>query len=106
MCEEVDHRAVVGRDVVRFPTRDEAFIDHDLLVDPVGAGIAQISTQRRQEVTRRPRATPASITVQGPWQIAATGLPASKKALTKATASGMMRSVSGLITPPGRCSAS
>jgi hypothetical protein len=55
---------------------------------------------------RRPRAAPASITVQGPWHIAATGLPAAKNAVTKATAFGSMRSESGLITPPGSSSAS
>ena len=44
--------------------------------------------------------------VHGPWQIAATGLPASKNAFTKATALGCMRNVSGLMTPPGRSSAS
>ena len=38
------------------------------------------------DVMRRPRAAPASITVQGPWQIDATGLPASKNTLAKATA--------------------
>ena len=32
------------------------------------------------DVSVRPRTTPASIIVHGPWQIAATGLPSSKKA--------------------------
>src|ERR1700760_2135088 len=40
------------------------------------------------EVRRRPRAAPVSMIVQGPWQIEATGLPASRKALAKATALG------------------
>jgi hypothetical protein len=35
---------------------------------------------------RRPRAAPVSMTVQGPWQIAATGLPASKNAFANASA--------------------
>src|SRR5215470_202858 len=55
---------------------------------------------------RRPRATPASMTIHGPWQIAATGLSASKKAFTNSTAFGCMRSESGFITPPGSRSAS
>src|SRR4030081_638963 len=54
------------------------------------------------DVMRRPRAAPVSMTVHGPWQIAATGLPASKKAFAKATAFGSMRSLSGLMTPPGQ----
>ena len=41
-----------------------------------------------------------SMAVQGPWQIEATRLPASKNAFTNATASGCMRSASGLMTPP------
>jgi hypothetical protein len=44
--------------------------------------------------------------VHGPWQIAATGLPASKKAFANATAFGSIRSASGFMTPPGRRSAS
>jgi hypothetical protein len=36
----------------------------------------------------------------GPWQIAATGLRASKNALANATAFGIIRSLSGLMTPP------
>ena len=39
-----------------------------------------------QEVIFRPRTALASSTVQGPWQITATGLLASKKARTNATA--------------------
>jgi hypothetical protein len=58
------------------------------------------------DAIRRPRAAPASITVHGPWQITATGLPASKKSLMKSTASSCMRSRSGFMTPPGSSSAS
>ena len=58
------------------------------------------------EVIFRPRTAPASISVQGPWQIAAIGLPASTKRFTKRTASGLIRSLSGFITPPGSSSAS
>src|SRR5580704_965686 len=59
-----------------------------------------------QEVMRRPRAFSASTIIHGPWQIAATGLPASKNAFTNATAAGIIRNLSGLITPPGNSSAS
>ena len=58
------------------------------------------------EVSVRPPTTPASISVQGPWQIAATGLPCSKKARVKATASSSPRRTSGFATPPGSTSAS
>ena len=57
------------------------------------------------EVSSRPLTAPASTSSHGPWQIAASGLPASWKARTKATAAGCMRSWSGLLTPPGRTSA-
>ena len=46
------------------------------------------------------------MTIQGPWQIEATGLPASKNAFTNSTAFGCIRSLSGLMTPPGSNSAS
>ncbi|SDS78519.1 hypothetical protein SAMN04515669_1918 [Jiangella sp. DSM 45060] len=59
-----------------------------------------------QDVSVRPRTTSASTSVHGAWQIAATGLPAAKNALTNATASGDVRSWSGLATPPGSSSAS
>jgi len=58
------------------------------------------------EVILRPAATPASMSVHGPWQIEATGFPSSKKAFTNFCASGIPRSLSGFITPPGSSSAS
>src|SRR3954468_3038916 len=58
------------------------------------------------EVIVRPFATPASISVHGPWQITATGLPCSKNERTNCCTSGTMRSWSGLPTPPGSTSAS
>ena len=60
----------------------------------------------RHELPVRPSTTPASTSVHGPWQIAATGLPASKNALVNSTASGTVRRMSGLATPPGRTSPS
>ncbi len=59
-----------------------------------------------QLVTRRPSSTSASASSQGPWQIAAIGLPSSKNSLTISTARSFMRSLSGLPTPPGSRSAS
>ena len=57
------------------------------------------------DVIRRPLTTSASTSTQGAWQIAATGLPASKNAFTNATASASARTKSPLMTPPGRTSA-
>src|SRR5690242_1377857 len=53
------------------------------------------------DVSVRPTATPASTRVQGPWQMAATGLPDVTKSWTKDTAELSMRSLSGLTVPPG-----
>jgi hypothetical protein len=53
---------------------------------------------------RRPFSTSASASTHGAWQMAATGFPASKKAVTKATASASARTKSPLTTPPGRTS--
>src|SRR5215217_132645 len=58
------------------------------------------------EVRVRPLTTSASTRVQGPWQMAATGLPDSKNDRTKSTASASLRRKSGLATPPGRTSPS
>ncbi len=57
-------------------------------------------------VSVRPLATPASISVHGPWQITPTGLPVAKKSRTKPTASSSRRSLSGFTVPPGSSSAS
>src|SRR4051812_31817975 len=53
------------------------------------------------DVTLRPRTTSASTSIHGPWQMTATGLPASKNERTNSTASSSMRIASGLPTPPG-----
>src|SRR4029453_4237543 len=58
------------------------------------------------EVSVRPLTTPASTRVQAPWQIEATGLPASKNERTNWTASLSLRRKSGLATPPGSTSPS
>ncbi|MNT83813.1 hypothetical protein D3C72_2237400 [compost metagenome] len=58
------------------------------------------------EVTSCPFASPLLISSQGPWQIAATGLPASAMLRMKSSTASLVRRVSGLITPPGSTSAS
>src|SRR3954470_19539217 len=55
-----------------------------------------------QDVSVRPFNTPASTSDHGAWQIAATGLPDSKKLRMKSTAVLSIRSASGLATPPGQ----
>ena len=59
-----------------------------------------------QDVSVRPLTTSASTSVQAPWQIEATGLPASKNERTNWTASLSARRASGLATPPGSTSPS
>ena len=54
------------------------------------------------EVSVRPDTTPASTSVHGPWQMAATGLPESTKSRTNATAALSSRNLSGLTVPPGQ----
>src|SRR3954454_25075871 len=54
-----------------------------------------------QLVSVRPLTTTASTSVHGAWQITAIGLPLSAKDFAKLTASGIVRSWSGLATPPG-----
>src|SRR5690606_28054093 len=56
------------------------------------------------DVSVRPRTTSASTSVHAAWQIDATGLPASKKLFTNATAGGCIRRMSGFATPPGSTS--
>src|SRR5665213_1608985 len=54
-----------------------------------------------QEVIVRPLTTSPSTSVHGPWQITATGFPASTNDLANATALGWVRRKSGFATPPG-----
>ena len=84
----------------------------ELAVDDDPSSTASAPARRRsvhrlgQEVSRWPRATSASMSVHGPWQIAAAGLPAAASALTKPAASGSIRPPSGLTVPPGSSGAS
>ncbi len=50
----------------------------------------------------RPSTTSASISVHGAWQIAPTGLPASKKARTNSTALGLGAQVVGVRDAAGQ----
>jgi hypothetical protein len=59
-----------------------------------------------QEVMVLPFTAPASISVHGPWQIAAIGFLACTNARMKAMAFGSSRRASGLMTPPGSTSPS
>jgi hypothetical protein len=74
--EQVNHRPIERRNIVGLADRYEISIDHDLLINPLWAGIPQVGFER-------------------------TGLPASKKLFTNATAAGCMRRASGCMTPPG-----
>ena len=59
-----------------------------------------------QEVIVRPLTTSPSTSVHGPWQITATGFPASTNDFANATALGWVRRKSGFATPPGNTNAS
>ena len=85
-AEQADHRLVEGRDVVGLAARHEVAVHDGLLVDPLRAGFSRSVCSDGQDASRRPRAAPASMRVHGPWQIVATGLPASKNAFANVTA--------------------
>src|ERR1035437_5825220 len=53
------------------------------------------------EVKRFPFNFPVSINIQGAWQIAAIGLPCSKKSVVNFTADSFTLNESEFITPPG-----
>jgi tryptophanyl-tRNA synthetase len=50
--------AAEGRQVIRVATGDEAVIGHDLLVDPIAPGVADVGLKRR---IRRHRAAPENV---------------------------------------------
>ena len=77
--ELLDHRRVERRDVIGLAAGHKSLVDDDLLVDPVTAGVRTSVCTVGQDVKVRPRTTFASTSTHGPWQIAATGLPAPKK---------------------------
>ncbi len=74
----------------------------DLVVDPVGAGVDEVGLYAGPGGHGAAAHHVGSISVHGPWQITATGLPASKKPFANATAAVLVRRLSGgLATPPG-----
>ena len=88
LAELLDDLGAERRQVVRIARGHEALVDHDLLVDPGAARVADVGLQRRPRRDRAAaRATSASTSVHGPWQITPTGLACSKKPRTNATAS-------------------
>ena len=90
-------------EVVGLAAGDQVAVDDDLLVHPVRAGVAQVGLQARPGRHACGRfTTSASISVHGAWQIAATGLPASKNAFTNATASGVGAQEVGVGDPAGQ----
>ena len=59
----LDELRAERRDVVRLPARHDALVDHDLLVDPPGAGIDEVGLDRRHDVTVLPFTMPASMSL-------------------------------------------
>ena len=104
--EQLDHRPVERRDVLRPAAGHQVPVHHRRLVHTTAPAFRRSVRSDGQDVICRPLASPASMIVHGPWQIDATGLPASKNARTNATAGVSIRSRSGLITPPGKSRAS
>ena len=97
--------AVEGRQVAGVAAGDEVAVDDDLLVDPLGARVAQVGLQAGP---RRELAAPPRPPRQGPGGVADRGddLAGGTKSRTKATASSSIRRASGLATPPGSTRAS
>ena len=79
--------------------------EYDVLVVPGGVGNPdRMRTEPAAVALVRSfveQGKPTAVICHGPWQITATGLPASKNERTKLTASSSPRRKSGLATPPG-----
>ena len=83
------------------PGRDQRAVDHGLARPGRSRPAACMSSSSAgYAVTRRPRRLSAAAVSSGPWQIWATGLSASKKALRILRSSGSLRRYSG-ARPPG-----
>lgn len=95
-----------GVEVAGMPGRNDPIVHRHLLVDPTAARIDDVGTDG--DVARDLTVLYGAVSTRrhGPWQIAATILPESTKALTVASAVSLMRKVSGFICPPGSTSAS
>src|SRR3982751_6825082 len=70
-CELLDHLPIESWDVVRLAAGDDAVINHNLLVDPVRAGVLQIGLQRWPG-SDRPAAHGFSVD-ERPWSMANRG---------------------------------
>jgi hypothetical protein len=90
MFNGFDHRFVECRNVIGLAAGYELAIDDNLAIYPVGAGILQISLERRPgSDSLSPQC--ASSSVHGPWQIAPTVFPVETNWRTKFTALGSIR---------------
>src|SRR6266849_354788 len=67
--EDLHDLAAEGREIVRFPGRDQVPVPHHLLVDHLGAGVPQIVAE---QVRRLPLTMPAEARTHPAWQMAAT----------------------------------
>ena len=105
LSELLQHFLVESWNISRLAASHYPVVHHYLFVHPLRPRVFQIGLQRGPG-SHRPATTSASISVQGPWQMAATGLPSSKNARTNSMALRSSRSLSGFITPPGSTSAS
>ena len=94
------------RDVVGLAAGHEAVVDDHFFVDPVPARVLHVRLDGGPRGQRAPTDDIGSIKTHGPWQITATGFPASKKLRANRVAAGVERSSSGFISPPGIMSAS
>jgi len=103
--EQVDHFPIESRDVVGLAARHKALIDDDLLIHPLRSCISKVGPQGRPRRQAPPASGSRFDNRPGPVADRGDRLPASKNAPTKATASGSVRRLSGLMTPPGNGSA-
>src|SRR5437660_12886506 len=47
LAEQLNHGAIEGRNVIRLTARHHVAVSHRFFIDPLGAGIAQVSLKRR-----------------------------------------------------------
>ena len=103
--ERPDDRLAEHRHVVRLARRDQVAVFDDRLVDVAAAGVLDVDGDRRPAGERAARSALAEMSSCGPWQMAATGLPASIASRARSTIAWRMRILSG-AWPPGITSAS
>jgi hypothetical protein len=99
--ELLDELGVESVKVIGFATGDEALVDVDFLVDPLGAGVAQVGLQAwpggQRAAVNDPRVD------QGPRRVAdrADRLARLEEGADELDGVVSVRSWSGLATPPG-----